>query len=515
MASDEARNIERWVETENEKPSNLRWWILITVIFGTFLGRLDQTVVNLALPKIISDYGITVSDAAWISTAYILANAVFVPVWGKLGDTAGRKRIYLIGFIGFIIASGLCAVAWNLSSMIVFRVIQGFAVSADYPTAMAIIAVTFRDLKERAQALGIWSSAFAAASVFGPLIGGPLIDSFNWRAVFFINIPLGLVGLFLAITFINESVGEKRSVHFDWWGSAALGASLGSLTMVLDQGQTWGWGSVASIFCYILTIGFGIIFYVIEINETEPIVNLKFFESGVFVNTLLNNFIVFMGLIGAIFLVPIFAETFLGYDATQTGYLFIPLAIGLMIAAPLGGRLIGKAKPSTVIFASTFCSGLAMLLLAGLDPRWTALQISIPLSLLAFSLGFGMAQRTNLVAVAVPQEDIGEASAVLALVRNISGAFGVAIFSTLLTSVINAKVLAISHMSSIHNVNPTTLPVVMQQFVGLIILKAQVSGYAFVFEVAAITIIVGSFFSFLIRVPKEATAHGHTIIAEG
>src|SRR5579872_7485765 len=217
---------------ENEPKSNFRWIVLATVIFGTFLGRLDQTVVNLALPKIIGDFGITVSSAAWISTAYILANAVFVPVWGKLGDTAGRKKIYLIGFIGFIIASGLCAVAWNLSSMLVFRVIQGFAVSADYPTAMAILAVTFTDMKERAQALGIWSGAFAVASVFGPLIGGPLIDNFSWRSVFFINIPLGLIGLFLALRYINESVGEKRSVKFDWWGSILLGAALATLVLV-------------------------------------------------------------------------------------------------------------------------------------------------------------------------------------------------------------------------------------------------------------------------------------------
>src|ERR1700689_2638301 len=154
--------VESNLSTPSE-PSSLKWWVLFTVIVGTFLGRLDQTVVNLALPKIISDFSISVSDAAWISTAYILANAVFVPVWGKLGDTAGRKRIYLIGFIGFIIASGLCAIAWSLTSMIIFRVIQGFAVSADYPTAMAILAVTFTDGKERATALGIGTGAFAVA----------------------------------------------------------------------------------------------------------------------------------------------------------------------------------------------------------------------------------------------------------------------------------------------------------------------------------------------------------------
>ncbi|MHB8860600.1 MAG: DHA2 family efflux MFS transporter permease subunit [Minisyncoccota bacterium] len=492
------------------RSNSWRWWVLGTVIFGTFLGRLDQTVVNLALPKIIGDFGITVSDAAWISTAYILANAVFVPVWGKLGDTAGRKKIYLIGFIGFVIASGLCALAWNLPSMIVFRVIQGFAVSADYPTAMAIIAITFTDMKERAQALGIWSAAFAVASVFGPLIGGPLIDNFNWRAVFLINIPLGLIGLFLAIKFINESVGEKRTAKFDWWGSTLLATALSGLVLVLDQGQTWGWLSLASIACYVATIAFTTLFIIVEQREPEPIVDFKFFKIGTFVSALVNNFIVFMGLIGAMFLIPVFAETFLGYSATQTGYLFIPLAISLMIAAPLGGRLIGKVKPSYVIFASTFIAGVAMLMLSAIDPRTTALQISIPMSIMAFGLGFGMSQRTNLVAVAVPHDEIGEASAILALVRNISGAFGVAIFSTLLQNTINANVIKLAQNSAVH----ATSPQAMSQFMSLIILKAQVAGYASVFQAAGLVVLIGSFAALFITVPKEATAHGHVVIMD-
>ncbi len=490
--------------------SNVRWWVLFTVIVGTFLGRLDQTVVNLALPKIIGDFGVNISNAAWVSTAYILANAVFVPVWGKLGDTAGRKRIYLIGFVGFIVASGLCAIAWNLTSMIVFRVIQGFAVSADYPTAMAIIAVTFSNAKERAQALGIWSGAFAVASVFGPLIGGPIIDHFSWRAVFFINIPLGIFGLVLALRYISESVGEKRNVKFDWWGSITLGVTLFALTLVLDQGQTWGWLSLASIFWYALTVIFAIIFYRVETRQSEPIINLGFFKIGTFVNTLINNFIVFMALIGAIFLIPIFAETFLGYNATQTGYLFIPLAVALMAASPLGGMLIGRVKPSYVIFVSTLVAGLGMFLLSYIDPRSTALDIIIPLCVLSFGLGFGMAQRTNLVAVAVPKEDIGEASAILALVRNISGAFGVAIFSTILSTKISSNVITISKNSVIHSVRPQ----LVRQFIALIELKAQVSSYAFVFKTAAGLIFFGAFAAFLIRVPKEAITHEHHVIAE-
>src|SRR5512133_626853 len=182
------------IQEKNEK-INVKWWVLATVIIGTFLGRLDQTVVGLATPKIINDFGITVSTAGWISTAYIIANAVFVPVWGKLGDTWGRKKVYVLGFIVFIIGSVLAGLAWNFPSMIVFRVLQAIAGSADYPTAMAILAATFPKGKERAQALGIWSASFAAAVVFGPLIGGPLIDNFGWRSVFLVNLPVGIIGL--------------------------------------------------------------------------------------------------------------------------------------------------------------------------------------------------------------------------------------------------------------------------------------------------------------------------------
>ncbi|HVO28737.1 MAG TPA: DHA2 family efflux MFS transporter permease subunit [Candidatus Paceibacterota bacterium] len=483
-----------------DRSNQWRWWVLATVIFGTFLGRLDQTVVNLALPKIISDFGISVTDAAWISTAYILANAIFVPIWGKLGDTAGRKKIYLIGFVGFTIASGLCGIAWNLTSMIVFRVIQGFAVSADYPTAMAILAVTFTDVKERTQALGLWSASFAVASVFGPLIGGPLIDNFNWRSIFFVNVPLGIIGLVLAFTIISESVGEKRDAHFDWWGSLSLAGALFALTLVLDRGQTWGWLSAASVASYIATVVFALLFFVIESRETEPIVDLKFFRIGAFVYTLINSFIVFMALIGAIFLVPIFAQTFLGYDATQTGYLFIPMAALLMIAAPLGGRLVGKVQSRYVIFTGMLVAGAGMYLFAFLDPRSTAWAIIVPLGIMAFGLGFGMAQRTNIIASIVPKEEVGEASAILALARNIAGAFGVAIFSTILTNAVDGSVLAISQASRLQAL-PT--PQLLQQFIMLVELKAQVTGYAVVFEIAAWTVIIGAFSAFLIIIPNE------------
>ena len=473
--------------------SRLRWLVLVTVIVGTFLGRLDQTIVNLALPKIIEDFGISVSSAGWIATAYILANAIFVPIWGKLGDTLGRKRIYIIGFSVFILGSVLAGLAWNLSSMIVFRVIQAIAGSADYPTAMAILAVTFPEEKERAQALGIWSASFAAAAVFGPLLGGPLIDNFGWRSVFLINLPVGIVGYLMARKYINESKSEQEPKSFDWLGSILLGAALSALVLVLDKGMDWGWLSTKSLISYAAVTVFLAMFVRVESRHPDPVVDLKFFRNSIFVNALTNNFIVFMGMMGSIFLVPLFAQTFLGFNATQTGLIFLPMAAGMMIGAPLGGLLTGKVQPRYVIGVSTAVAALGIWMFSFLDPKSTLLDLVIPLSVMAFGLGFGMAQRTSAVASAVPQHEIGVASSILALARNMAGAFGIAVFGTILTVSTKNRLLEIAASSVIND------PSTSGTAAGLMILKAQISAYGTVFLVASILVAIGAIGAFLMK----------------
>ncbi len=492
--------------TAQTKIERLRWMVLLTVIVGTFLGRLDQTIVNLALPKIINDFGITVTSAGWIATAYILANAVFVPIWGKLGDTLGRKRIYIIGFTVFIVGSVLAGFAWNLQSMIVFRVIQAIAGSADYPTAMAILAVTFPGQKERAQALGIWSSSFAAASVFGPLLGGPLIDNFGWRSVFLVNLPVGIIGLFMAQAYIKESVSERKPLRFDWWGSVALGIALSSVVLVLDKGLDWGWTSFNSMSAYAVSAVFVVIFILIERSHPEPIVDLKFFHNRVFVSALVNNFVVFMGMMGGLFLVPVFAQTFLGLDATGTGILFMPMAAAMMFAAPIGGKLVGKVQARHVIFASTVVAAVGIGMFRGLDVRSGVIDIIIPMFIMAFGMGFGMAQRTSIVATAVPQNEIGVASSVLALARNIAGAFGIAIFGTILTNSLKNNVMVLSSNTTVNVNDPATVGRVM----ALIGLKAQVQAYDTVFLVGAIIVFVGAFLALLIpdvEMKKDVVVH--------
>ncbi len=478
---------------------HFKWLVLLTVIVGTFLGRLDQTIVNLALPDIIKDFGITVSSAGWIATAYIIANAIFVPVWGKLGDTIGRKKVYIIGFSVFILGSVLAGLAWNLGSMIIFRIIQAIAGSADYPTAMAIIAVTFTKGKERAQALGIWSSSFAAASVFGPLLGGPLIDTFGWRSVFLINLPVGIVGLVMATTFINESVSGQVKKAFDWWGATLLGITLSSLVLVLDKGMDWGWMSSNSMICYFLIALFLGWFIHTEHNAEDPIVDLKFFKNNIFVSTIINNFVVFMGFIGAIFLIPVFVQTYLGYNATQTGYLFMPMALMFVLSSPIGGAFVGKVQARFIIMISTFIAGIGLYLFSFLDARSTAWDVIYPLSIMAFGLGLGMAQRTSVVASAVPESEIGVASSVLALARNIAGAFGIAIFGTIQSNSMDSHLMSIAGQSNLLVKTADNY----KEFVALVALKAQIASFSTVFVIASVIVIIGGFLAYFIKIKNE------------
>jgi EmrB/QacA subfamily drug resistance transporter len=467
----------------------MRWMILLTVIIGTFLGRLDQTIVNLAIPKIIDGFGITVSAASWIATAYIIANAVFVPVWGKLGDTIGRKKIYILGFSIFIFGSVLAGLAWSLGSLIVFRVIQAIAASADYPTAMAIIAITFREPKERAQALGIWSSAFASSAVFGPLIGGPLIDIFGWRSVFMVNLPVGLLGLYMAIRYIKESVSEKPTFNFDWWGSAFLGAALASLVLVMDKGLDWGWTDPRSLIAYAIVIVCSVIFVMIERRHPEPVVDFSFFKNRTFNAAILNNLIIFLAMMGSVFAVPIFAQTFLGYDATQSGLLFIPMGLCIPLSAALLGRfLLAKFSARSVVFWSTMGAAIAFYFLSWIDPRSSSFDLMWPLAIMALFMGAGMAQRTALIASSVPPSEIGVASSILALVRNVGGAFGIAIFATLIKSFTETNVLNLAK-NSIVNAHSA---IDHATAVALIELKAQVMAYSQVYVIAAIVVFIGA-----------------------
>ncbi len=476
------------------------WIVLLTVMIASFLGRLDGTVVNLALPKMISDFGITVSQASWISTAYIIANAIFVPIFGKLGDMIGRKPLYLFGIIGFVITSMLAGLSANLSQMVIFRILQAITVSIDYPLALSIIAFTFRDRAKRAQAMGLWSAVFGVAAVFGPLLGGPLIDNFSWRSVFYINVPIGIIGALMAMKFIEEPVQKIRGIkNFDIFGSLTLGLSLGTLVLVLDQGQSWGWLSFNSVISYIITIVSLVLFIFIEKRQKEPVVDLKFFAIPEFSISLIASFITFMGMIGGLFLLPLFVQNYLGYSVTKTGYLFLPMALGMMIAAQTGARLVTRFPPKYIVSSGLVWAAFILYLFSGIDLTWSQVHFSILLFAFALGLGFTFAPLTNAAIATVPHDEVGVASSILALVRNIAGAFGVAIFATVLTDSVTSNLIAVNKYSIINTLNPQAL----QQAAYLMVIKANIASFEIVFKVSAVFTLIGAAVALFLKESKK------------
>lgn len=485
-----------------------QWLVLATLMIASFLGRLDGTIVNLALPKIIQAFGITVSQASWISTAYIIANAIFVPVFGKLGDLMGRKSLYIFGIVGFTATSMLAGLSFNLPSMVFFRVLQAITVSIDYPIALSIIAYTFTDKGQRAQAMGMWSAVFAIAAVFGPLLGGPLIDNFSWRSVFYINVPLGILGTFMAMKYIEEPVKEiKGLANFDIAGSLLLGIALGSLVLVLDQGQSWGWGSGKSMITYIITVVSTVIFIWVEQHAKEPVVDLKFFKIPTFTASIITSFLSFMGMIGGIFLIPLFVQTYLGYSVTKTGLIFIPMALAIGGAAQIGSRLSAKIQPRFLTAAGMFAGAFAMFLFAGIDIKWGAWDIIWRLFFMSFGLGIGLAPLTNAATATVPIREVGVASSVLALARNIAGAFGTAIFATILTNSVNTNLLHIAKYSLINTTNPSLI----QEIYALMITKANIASYATVFHWAVFFMVIGGIAALFVKESKRDFAEGEEI----
>lgn len=416
---------------ENNNLNVSPWLILIILSFGSALVILDKTITNIALPTIITYFGTTLTTASWIATIYVLTNAIFIPVWGKLGGVFGHRKIFTIGFVGFILASMLSGIAWSINSLIFFRALQGTLGAAVIPAAMSIVVDNFKDRKARAQALGIWSSVFAVAIVLGPLIGGPLIDGFSWRSIFYINLPIGLIILLLIFLFVPKSIPGERG-KFDYKGAIYLGLALFSLILVLDKGIEWGWLSLESIMFYLLFILFSLLFCSAELNAPSPIVSLKLFKNRN-LSAALGTTIITHGIwTGSLLVISLFVQHYLGYNATHAGYIYLPLLIGYSVLSPIGANLSNKFKPRTVISTGLFIGVLGIVVLSAVNSNSTFISLAMPLFVMGAGLGVGSAPINTAVTSSVPHSEVGVASGLLSLGRNVSGSFGIALLTTLI-----------------------------------------------------------------------------------
>ncbi len=408
------------------------WLILITLALGTLLVGLDRTVVNLAIPKLMEDFHISISLVGWIATVYMLTSAIFIPVFGKLSDLYGPRRIYMYGFSGFTIVSVITGFSWNIESMIFFRALQGILGASVYPTAMALITQSFKEKEKRAEALGAWTSIIAGSVIIGPLLGGPLIDAYSWPAAFFINAPIGLIALFMGLRYLprNEHVPANKS--FDYRGAFAFALMLTTALLALERGAAWGWFSPSIIICETLAVISFFIFIRIEKHTSHPFIPFPLLKNKILLAVICVSLVSYGTLFGFMLLFSLYAQNVLKVNATHNGLLLLPLLIAVSIVSPLGGKMLKRYKPHIPVIIGLVLSATGMASIAFFynAPSYTLFVFA--LALVGMGIGLTSAPLSVTATTAVAQESIGITSSLLNLSRNIAGIFFVAILTIFL-----------------------------------------------------------------------------------
>jgi DHA2 family multidrug resistance protein len=409
------------------------WIIALSVMFATFMEVLDTTVVNVSLPHIAGSLSATIDESTWALTSYLVANAIVLPMTGWLASFIGRKRLLMIAVTGFTLSSFLCGLAPTLASLIAFRVLQGATGGALQPLSQAVLLEAFPP-RERGKAMAFWALGIVVAPILGPVLGGWLTDSYSWRWVFYINLPVGIASLVMTKLFIFDPPylrNETRKI--DYWGIGMLAVGIGALQIVLDKGQEEDWfsshliTSLAVISAVTLTA-----LVVHELTTDDPVVDLRVFKErsyavGVFLMTIVG-FVLY----GSMVLLPIFLQTLLGYPALQAGIAMAPRGIGSFFMMPITGIMTGRFDNRKLLASGFVVGGTTLIWLSRLnlqagywDIFWPQLIQGIGMSLLFVPL-------TTVTMDAISRERMGNATSLFNLMRNIGGSVGIATTGTFL-----------------------------------------------------------------------------------
>jgi EmrB/QacA subfamily drug resistance transporter len=412
---------------------NRKWWTLGAVAFSLFMIMLDNTVVNVAVPSIQRSFGTAVSELEWVINGYALTFAVLMITGGKLADLLGRKRVFLAGLVVFALSSLLCGLAGSAGMLIASRAIQGVGAAMMMPATMAIITHAF-PARQRGAALGIWAGVSAMALAIGPLIGGLITEHINWNWVFFINVPIGLVGLIVGSIVIGESRDTSREQRLDLPGLLVSGASLFALTFGLIEANDYGWTSPTILALFAgAAIGLGL-FILLEAKQRVPMLDLSLFRNRTFAGANIVALLVTLAMFGVYFFMSLYVQRILGYSPVQAGAIFLPMTLLIVIIAPLSGRFSDRVGSRWLMAGGLSLVGVSLILYSrlGLDSNFWNL---LPALLLG---GLGMASvMTPMTAAAMGSVTVakaGVAAGVLNTFRQTGGALGIALMGAILTA---------------------------------------------------------------------------------
>lgn len=429
-----------------------KWWALAATCFGLFMALLDVTIVNVALPTIGNDLKASFADLQWIINAYALALAVLLVTAGRLGDIFGRKRVFMLGLGLFSLGSLLCALAGGIQLgglaridvLIGARALQGIGGSIMLPLSLAIISNTFHGA-QRGAAIGIYGGVTGLATALGPLVGGILVDRVSWQSIFYLNVPIGIVGILLTAWAVRESRDERAPRTIDVFGLVTLSVALFCLVLALIQANDAdkGWTSPYILTLFAVAAVALVVFVVGELRLRHPMVDPRLFRVPSYTGAAIVGFTLSAGLFSLFFYLTLYLQNFLGFSALEAGIRFLPLSGLVLVTAPLAGAFTHRIGAKPIMVVGMLALVLSVVLMTRISPTDTQTDwlVLLPAFILG-GLGNGLVNPpvADVAVGTVPRERAGMASGVNGVCRQVGTAFGIALLGALLTNQYNAEV---------------------------------------------------------------------------
>src|SRR5208283_1898517 len=409
-------------------------WIapVLVALIGAFMSILDSSIVNVAIPTIMNVFNVGTSDVQWVSTIYMLALGVVIPFSGWLGDRMGFKRLYILSMAAFVAGSMLCSFSWNLNSLVVARVIQAVGGGMIMPTTMAMI---FRMVPKTqvGSAMGILGISILVAPAIGPTLGGYLVEYVNWRWIFTINLPVGVIGILLSL-FVLPEFQSKHPGKLDIAGGFTSAGGLFCLLLALTKGADWGWGAEPTVLLFVISFFAFVLFIYLELTAENPLLDLHVFKYRSFtmanLMVVVTNIVMFSGL----FFLPLFLQTFRGLGAMETGLLMMPGALVSGLMMPITGRLFDKVGPRPLALTGILLLMFISWLFHYLNLATATATIIAWTMLRGFVMPLANMPAQTAALVDIPTQLVGRASALTNIIGRVSSSFGIAVLTAVLTT---------------------------------------------------------------------------------
>lgn len=414
-----------------------KWLITVTVMLPTIMEIIDTSVANVALPYMQGSLNAGTEEITWVLTSYLVSNAVVLPMTGWISSVFGRKRFLMSCIVIFTLSSLLCGFSPNLASLIFFRIIQGAAGGALIPISQAILMETFPP-HQRGMAMAIFGVGAMFGPIIGPALGGYITDQLNWRWIFYINLPVGILAIAMCSLFIHDPDYLKRHGHerfrVDYAGLILLTLSMGALQIVLDKGQQEDWfnstfiitGTLVTVFAFIALIWN-------ELRHSHPIVNLRLFKNITFATGNMIMFVVGFCLYSSIMLIPLFLQVLMGYSATDAGMVMAPGGVATLVTMPVVGAMLNKYDGRKIVAVGLFIGAFSMFMMQGLSLEASYSAFVWPRVVLGIGLAMVFVPLTTVTLAVIDREEMGNATGIFNLLRNIGGSVGIAVAATLLS----------------------------------------------------------------------------------